>query len=161
AAQSILGDFFASLTILFDRPFQIGDSIVAGDISGTVERIGIKTSRIRSITGELIIVSNSNITSARIRNFRQMEDRRVTQRLGVTLQTSPEQCRLIPQTLREIVLRHEMARFDRAHFVAFGDYSLLFELVYVIRSPEAMVWLDLQQEINFEILEAFSAQGIQ
>ena len=158
AAQSILGDFFASLTILLDKPFRVGDTILlANDVTGTVEHIGVKTSRIRSLTGEQIIISNSDLTSSRIRNLKRMQERRVLYRFGIQYETPPELARAIPDMIREIVAKRPDVRFDRAHFAAFGDFALIYEVVYFVNSPDVNALMDAQQAINFEIMDAFAA----
>lgn len=160
AAQSILGDFFSSLTILLDKPFRVGDVITVGDISGTVENIGIKTCRIRSVSGEQVVIGNSDLTSTRIRNIKRMQERRVLYRFGIRYETAPALARQVPEIVREVVGKHPEARFDRAHFAAFGDFALIYEVVYFILNPDYLTYMDTQQQINFEIMEAFAARGI-
>ncbi|MGH6865797.1 MAG: mechanosensitive ion channel family protein, partial [Methyloceanibacter sp.] len=136
AAQSVLGDLFSSLAIVLDRPFEVGDFIVFGDQKGTVERIGIKTSRIRSLSGEQIVCSNTDLINSRIHNYKRMAERRVLFGLAVTYDTPQAKLERIPTLLKEIVESRELTRFDRAHFCGFGDMALNFEIVYWVLSPE-------------------------
>jgi len=160
AAQAMLGDLFSYFVILFDRPFEIGDFLIFGDILGSVERIGVKTTRLRSLGGELIVVSNSDLTNSRVRNYKKMERRRVVFRIGVVYGTPVEQVKEIPAILRSVVEREELAIFDRAHFASYGDWSLDFEVVYNVASPDYNVYMDIQQSINVAIYEEFSERGI-
>ncbi|HUP60218.1 MAG TPA: mechanosensitive ion channel family protein [Thermoanaerobaculia bacterium] len=161
ATQNILGDLFASLSIVLDKPFVVGDFIRTGDDLGMVERIGLKTTRVRSLSGELLIFSNSDLLQSRIRNYKRMEERRILFRIGVVYQTTPAQLRRIPPIVREIIERQPDIRFDRAHFAAFGDSSYDFEFVYYVRSPEYNVYMDTQQAINLSIVDTFAAEGIE
>ncbi|RMF95662.1 MAG: mechanosensitive ion channel family protein [Candidatus Schekmanbacteria bacterium] len=161
AVQNILGDLFASLSIVLDKPFVLGDFIVVGDILGTVEKIGLKTTRIRSLSGELIIVSNNDLLSSRIRNYKQMMERRILFSIGVTYQTPAEKLELIPKIINEIITKEELARFDRAHFKSYGDFSLNFEIVYYVLSPDYNTYMDVQQRINLEIYRRFEKEGIE
>ncbi|MGH7545674.1 MAG: mechanosensitive ion channel family protein, partial [Gemmatimonadota bacterium] len=133
AAQNILSDLFASLTIVFDKPFVIGDFIIVGDQAGTVEYIGLKTTRVRSLWGEQLVFANSDLLSSRIRNFKRMHERRIVFKVGVVYGTSHEKVRRIPGMIREIIEAEPLARFDRAHFQAFGNFSLDFEMVYWVK----------------------------
>jgi small-conductance mechanosensitive channel len=153
AAQNILGDLFNYFVIFFDRPFEIGDFIVFDDKMGTVEYLGIKTTRIRAITGEQIIVGNSNLTSARIHNFKRMYERRIVFGLNIDYRTPLEKLKIIPELLKSIVEQQKLVRFDRAHFAAYNDWSLKFEVVYFVLSPEFNKYMDIQQAINFRIYE--------
>ena len=159
AVQNILGDLFASLSIVLDKPFVVGDFIVVDTLRGTVETVGIKTTRIRSLDGEMLVFSNSDLLKSRIRNYRRMSERRVTFGIGVTYQTPPEKVAAIPGMLRDIVTR-EKVRFDRAHFKEYGDSALLFEVVYYVLSPDFNVYMDIQQAINLAILERFAELDI-
>jgi small-conductance mechanosensitive channel len=161
AAQSILGDLFASLAIVLDRPFEVGDFIVFGDDQrGTVERIGIKTTRIRSLSGEQIVCSNSDLLNSRIRNFKRMAERRVLFSIGVTYETPSDKLERIPEMIKEIVEGEERTRFDRSHFESFGESALTFETVYWVLSPDFNVYMDIQQSINFAIVRRFEESGI-
>ena len=161
AAQALLGDLFSYFVIVFDRPFEIGDFLIFGDILGSVEKIGIKTTRLRSLSGEQISVSNSDLTSSRVRNYKRMEKRRVVFGIGVVYRTPAEQLRRIPEILREAVEAEELAAFDRAHFARYGDWSLSFEVVYNVLSPDYNLYMDVQQRINLAIFERFEAEGIE
>jgi small-conductance mechanosensitive channel len=161
AVQNILGDLFASLSIVLDKPFVIGDFIIVGEMPGTVEHIGLKTTRLRSLSGEQLVFSNSDLLSARIRNFKRMYERRILFRLGVVYQTPREQVEAIPKILREAVERQDKVRFDRAHFVSFGASSLDYEVVYFVLVPEFGTYMDIQQGINLHIMERFEAEGIE
>lgn len=161
ATQNILGDLFASLSIVLDKPFVVGDFIRTGDDLGMVEQIGLKTTRVRSLSGELLVFSNSDLLQSRIRNYKRMEERRILFRIGVVYQTTPSQLRRIPPMVREIIERQPSTRFDRAHFAAFGDSSYDFELVYYVASPDYNVYMDTQQAINLAIVDAFAAGKIE
>jgi small-conductance mechanosensitive channel len=160
ALQNILGDLFASLSIAIDKPFVIGDFIIVGDLLGTVEDIGIKTTRVRSLYGEQLIFSNNDLLSSRIRNFKRMFERRVVFSLGVTYQTPNEKLRQIPLILQEIIEEHDATTFDRAHFKSFGDSGLIFEVVYYVRTPDYNVYVSIEQAINWEIHRRFGENGI-
>jgi small-conductance mechanosensitive channel len=161
AAQTILGDLFNYFAIFFDRPFVVGDFIIVGDFLGAVEHIGIKTTRIRSLGGEQLVFSNSDLTSSRIRNYKRMEKRRVVFRLGVTYQTSLEQIKEIPGIITNIIKSVNDTVFDRAHFFSYGDFSLVFEVVYYVLSGDYNKYMDIQQEINFAIKNEFEKRGIE
>lgn len=160
AVQNILGDIFASLSIAMDKPFVIGDFIIVGEQLGTVEYIGLKTTRIRSLSGEQIVFSNTDLLNSRIRNFKRMYERRVLFGFGVVYQTPLDQLKRIPEMVREIIEKQEHARFDRAHFKEYGDSSLNFEVVYYVLKPDYNVYMDIQQAINLAIFERFAAEGI-
>ena len=161
AVQSILGDMFASLSIIFDKPFVIGDFLAVGDSLGVVENIGLKTTRLRSLTGEQLVVSNSDLLSSRIRNYGRMYERRGTFTLGVTYDTPRDKLARIPEMVREIIERQDDTRFDRAHFKEYGSYSLNIEAVYYVLRPEYARYLDIQQRINLEIHERFEEEGVE
>ena len=161
AAQNILGDLFASLTIVLDKPFVVGDFLILDEYLGTVERVGLKTTRLRSLSGELLIFSNNDLLSGRIRNYGRMYERRVLFGLGVIYQTPREKLQRIPGLLREAVEAQDQVRFDRAHFKEYGDFSLDFEVVYYVMAPDYNLYMDIQQAINFGIHERFEAEGIE
>lgn len=161
AVQSTLGDLLAALTIAFDKPFIVGDFIVAGSSMGTIERIGLKTTRVRSLGGEELIFPNSDLLSSRIQNYKRMEERRVVFGFGVLYQTTAAQLRQIPEIVKDIIDGEEKCRFDRAHFLRFGDSSYDFEVVYYVLSPDYNVYMDLQQLINLALVERFEAQSIE
>lgn len=161
AAQALLGDLFSYFVIFFDRPFELGDFLIFDDILGTVEHIGLKTTHIRSLGGELIVVSNSVLTGSRLRNYKHMAERRVVFSFGVTYDTGVERLREIPGVLRSIIETEEQARFDRAHFKAYGASSLDFEVVYYVLSPDYTTYMDIQQRINLAIYEALEERRIE
>ncbi|MFO7657208.1 MAG: mechanosensitive ion channel family protein, partial [Bacteroidales bacterium] len=151
AAQNILGDLFNYFVIFFDKPFEVGDFIIVDQKLGTVESIGIKTSRIRSLTGEELVFANSDLTNSRVHNYKRMQKRRILFKIGVTYQTSIENLRIIPDIIKEIITIQEDADFDRAHFQQYGDFSLDFEIVYFILSSDYNRYMDIQQSINLRI----------
>ena len=161
AAQNVLGDLFASLSIVLDKPFVVGDFIVVGETKGTVEDIGIKTTRLRSISGEQLICPNSTLLSSQIQNFKRMHERRIAFSLGVTYQTPLDTLRAIPQMIREAIERQNQVRFDRAHFKSFGPSSLDFEAVYFVLSSDYNAYMNIQQEINLELFARFVKDGIE
>jgi small-conductance mechanosensitive channel len=161
AAQAILKDLFSYFSIIFDQPFKIGDFIIVGDLMGTIEYIGIKTTRIRSLGGEMLIFSNSDLTDSRLRNYRLMEKRRVVFKLGVVYETSTEKLKEIPKIIENIIKNVKDTMFDRAHFFSYGDFSLIFEIVYYVVGPDYNKYMDIQQEINIKIREEFEKRNIQ
>ncbi|MFH1429699.1 MAG: mechanosensitive ion channel family protein [Candidatus Margulisiibacteriota bacterium] len=161
AAQAVLGDLFSYLAIFFDRPFEIGDFIIVGDFMGVVEHIGIKTTRIRSLGGEQLIFSNSDLTNSRVRNYKRMEQRRVMFKLGVTYNTPLVKVQDIPGTIKDIIEKTPDTVFDRAHFSAYGDFNLVIEIVYYVLSSDYNKYMDTQQQINFAIKKAFEEQDIE
>jgi small-conductance mechanosensitive channel len=152
AVQNVLGDVLASLSILLDKPFEVGDFIVVGELMGSVERIGIKTTRLRSLSGEQLVLSNSSLLSGQIRNFKRMFERRMLFTFGVTYDTPRSVLEQLPKRVQEIVAQQPKTRFDRAHFKSFGDSALLFEVVYFILVPEMNTAMDIQQSINLELM---------
>jgi len=161
AAQNILGDLFSYFSIIFDRPFQIGDFIVIGDYKGTVDYIGIKTTRLIGLGGEQIIFSNKDLTNSIIRNNKRMHRRRAVFQFGVTYQTSLIQLKKIPVLVEEIISKIPDTTFDRAHFYSYGDFSLNFEIVYYVHDRDYKKYMDIQQEINFRLKEIFEQEGIE
>lgn len=161
AAQNILGDLFNYFVIFLDRPFEVGDFIAVGDKSGTIEHIGVKTTRLKSLTGEQLIIANSDLTSSRIHNYKRMQLRRVEFTLGVTYETSAENLKAIPDLLKEIISEQELVQFDRAHFASYGDSALNFTIVYNVLTSEFNKHMDVKQTINLCIFEAFQKRGIE
>ncbi|HUG89458.1 MAG TPA: mechanosensitive ion channel family protein [Planctomycetaceae bacterium] len=161
AAQNILGDLFASLSIVLDKPFVLGDFIVVGDLMGTVERIGLKTTRLRSLSGEQLVFSNNDLLSSRIRNFKRMFERRIVFSIGVVYQTPRDKLAAIPGMIRAIVESQANTRFDRSHFKEFGASALNFETVYFVTRPDFGVSMDIQQAINLAIFDRFAAEQIE
>lgn len=161
AVQNILSDLFASLSIVLDKPFVVGDFLSVGDFLGTVEFVGLKTTRLRSLSGEQLVMSNADLLQSRLRNFGRMYERRVLFTLGVTYQTPRAKLEKIPELIEAAVSGQERVRFDRAHFKEYGDFSLNFETVYYVLDPNYAVYMDIQQAINLAIHEAFEAEGIE
>ena len=161
AAQAILGDLFSYFVIFFDRPFEVGDFITVQDKVGTVEYTGIKTTRIRSLTGEQLVFSNTDLTNSRIHNFKKMERRRVVFKLGVVYQTPSNQLAEISSLVRGIIEKQPDTVFDRGHFATYGDFSLNFEFVYFVIGSEYVKYMDTQQKINLEIYDEFEKRGIE
>jgi small-conductance mechanosensitive channel len=160
ALQKILADLFASLSISLDKPFVIGDFIIVGDMLGTVERIGLKTTRLRSLGGEQLVMANSDLLDSRIRNYKRMLERRVVFSFGVIYETPYEKLERIPTMVREIIEGLEQTRFDRAHFKEYGDFSLNFEVVYYVLSPDYNLYMDKQQAINLALFQRFRDESI-
>jgi small-conductance mechanosensitive channel len=160
AAQAVLGDLFAFITIFFDRPFGIGDTITTGQHTGVVEHIGVKSTRIRSLDGEELVFRNSDLTNSIIRNLKRMERRRVLFRIGVTYDTSADTLKEIALLIQEIVEQTPGTRFERAHFASFGDFSLVFESVYFVLSSDYITYMDVQQTINLRIKQEFEKRKI-
>lgn len=162
AAQTILGDLFNYFVIFFDRPFEEGDFIIIeGGYMGVIENIGIKSTRIRSLDGEQIVVSNSNLTGSRIRNYKRMAQRRVLFKFGVIYETPTEKLEKIPGIIKSIIESHQKTRFDRAHFQKFGDYSLDYEVVYFALTADYNIYMDIQQNINLAVKAAFEKEKIE
>lgn len=160
AMQNILGDLFASLSIVLDKPFVVGDFIIVGDALGAVEYIGLKTTRLRALGGEQIVFSNAELLRSRIHNHQRMQTRRVAFILRVDYHASEEQLRAIPVIVREVVGAQYHARFERAHFCAYSESSLDFEVVYHVQSPDYLVHMDTQQAVYLAIFGRFAAHGI-
>jgi len=161
AVQNILGDLFASLSIAMDQPFVIGDFIIVGDCLGTVQFVGLKTTRIRSLSGEQIVISNSELLKSRIRNYKKMVERRAVFELCLAHRTPPGQVAGLPDRLRRIIEAQPGVRFDRAHFKEFAEAGLKFEAVYYLLNPDMNVYMDTQQAINLEILAALHQDGVE
>jgi small-conductance mechanosensitive channel len=161
AVQNVLGDLLASLSIVLDKPFVIGDFVVVDSLSGTIEHIGLKTTRIRSLSGEQLIFSNNDLLKSRIRNYKRMSERRVVFGFGVVYQTSLDKLKSIKEIVSDIIRKEENARFDRVHFKEYGDSSLNFEVVYFVTNPEYSTYMDVQEAINQEIFRRFEEEGIE
>jgi small-conductance mechanosensitive channel len=160
AVQTVLADLLASLSIALDKPFGLGDALTVDDIQGTVEHIGVKSTRLRSINGEQIILSNADILKARVRNFGRLRERRSLFRLEVHYETPVPALAAVPRAVREIIDATPETRFDRCHLLSCGGAALQFEVVYFVTSPDFKVYADAQQSINLRILERFSALGV-
>jgi len=161
ALQGVLSDLFASLSIIFDKPFAVGDSIQVGDLSGTVEYVGLKSTRLRAPTGEQLVFSNSDLLGSRIRNYQSRTERRCAFTLGVTYDTPSEKLQRILDLIREIVESREHTRFDRCFFMAFGDSALNFDSVYYVLAPDFKTYGETNHAINLEIVKRFGEEGIE
>lgn len=161
AVQNVLGDLLASLSIALDKPFKVGDFLVVGDQKGTVEYIGIKSTRLRSLTGEQIVMPNADLLGSRVHNFGLLYERRISFSVGVTYETAREKLREIPGIIERAIKAHDKTRFDRAHFASFGDFSLNFDVVYFVLDPAYNVYMDIQQAVNLELHEEFDKRGIE
>ncbi len=161
ALQSIFSDLFASFTIALDKPFVIGDFIVTGEYAGTVENIGLKSTRLRSLSGEEMVFANTDLLGSRIRNYKRMLRRRVAFDIGVTYETPLEKLERIPDIVREVISAQEEVTFDRAHFKSMGDFALIYEVVYHVENPDYLVYMDRQQAINLGIFRRFQEEGIE
>jgi len=161
ALQNILSDLFSYFAIHFDKPFEIGDFIVFGSEKGTVEKIGLKSTRIRATTGEELVVSNRELTEKKIHNFKRMTERRITFTFGVIYETPTQKLKKIPEIIKEIFEKIEMTRLERVHFKSFGDFSLDFEVVYYVLSPDYLTYLDIQQKVNLALKERFEKEKIE
>jgi len=144
-----------------DKPFEVGDFVVVGSVSGTVQVIGLKTTRIRSLQGEQVVMSNTDLLKQTISNYRLLEERRIVFTFGVTYDTTPEQAEAIPGVVRKLVESHENLRFDRAHFKAFGASSLDYEVVYIVKDPAYGVYMDMQQSLNIGLMRELKAMGVE
>jgi small-conductance mechanosensitive channel len=161
AVQNVLGDLFASLAIVLDKPFVVGDSIDMGGHAGVVENVGLKTTRVRSLSGEELVIANSDLLTSRIRNYKRMSQRRALFEIGVVYGTPSDKLRRIPELIRRAVESCDNTRFDRSHFKAFGDSALLFETVYFMTVPDYNAYMDTQQAINLELYQRFEAEDIE
>jgi len=160
AVQKILGDLFASISIMLDKPFEIGDSIVVGDVKGTVETIGIKTTRIRAVNGEQIIISNSDLLGCRISNFKRMDERRIAFNISVSNQTSKENLHAIADLVKNIIESQENVRFERGHLKGFSPGSIDYEFVYSITLSDFNLYMNIQQKINLAVIDVFAERKI-
>lgn len=160
AVQNILGDLLAALAIVFDKPFDVGDTIGVDQITGTVEHIGLKTTRIRSVTGEQIIIGNGDLLKSRLRNYRRMYQRRVAFSLDVTFDTPPDTLARLPELIERIVSSQSPVKFDRSHVSTFGDSAVRIETVYFVLDPDYKKYMDVHQAINLEILRQFDARHV-
>jgi len=160
AAQNIISDLFASLSIVLDKPFVLGDFLVIDSLAGNVEKVGIKTTRVRSLSGEQLVFSNNDLLGSRIRNYGRMTERRILFNIGVVYQTPTDKLERVPGIIKDIIVKQESARFDRAHFQAFGAYSLDFEIVYYVESSDYALYMNIQQAVNYEIFRQFTEARI-
>ena len=160
AVQNILGDLLAALAIVFDKPFDVGDTIGIDNITGTVEHIGLKTTRVRSVSGEQIIVGNADLLKSRLRNYRRMYQRRAVFNLDVTFDTSPEILERLPGVVEKIISSQSPVKFDRCHVASFGESAIRLEAVYFVLDPDYKRYMDIQQAINLEILRRFATERV-
>lgn len=160
ALQNILADLFSSFSIYFDKPFVIGDFIVVGKDVGVVKNIGIKTTRLQALQGEEIVISNKELTSTRVQNFKKLQERRIVLSFGVVYDTSLEKLKKINNIVKEIIDNEEKVHFDRCHFVSFDDSALSFEVIYFVESPDYTEYRDRHQNILFEIKKRFEKENI-
>ena len=161
AVQTVLKDLLASLSIMLDKPFMIGDFLNLGTEMGSVEYIGLRTTRLRSISGEQLVLSNADLLESRIRNFGRMRERRIVFNLGVTYATPRAKLERIPQLIREAIESQKLTRCDRVHFKNYGDFALNFEAVFFVGVPDYNTYMDIQQAINLHIHESFEREGIE
>jgi small-conductance mechanosensitive channel len=164
ALQHVLSDFFSAFSIYFDRPFEIGDFIIVGEYSGTVNKIGMKSTRVKLLQGEELVLPNSELTKASVRNFKKMKKRRINFSFGVTYDTPTEKLKKIPDIIAKIIKPEKLEhvdKLDRVHFSEFGDFSLNFDVIYYMKSQDFVKYKDTQQEINLKIKEAFEKEGIE
>lgn len=161
AAQNILGDIFSSFSIYFDKPFEVGDYVIVGGHRGTIKKIGLKTTRLTALQGEEIVISNRELTSTRIQNFKKMKRRRISFQLGLTYDTPNTKLKKVPQLIAGIIEKIDNATHDRTNFMSFGDHALLFETVYFVLSSNYKEYMDLQEEVNLEIKTAFEKEKIE
>lgn len=161
AAQGIFSDLFAALSILFDRPFRVGDTISYGTSTGTVEAIGLKTTRIRAVSGEQLIMANTKLLDQQVSNLRRIEERRVVMAIGIIYQTPPDVIAAIPAAVASIVDGTPHCRFDRAHMINFGDSSLDFEIVFHVDVPELLAMMDARHAVSLGIIRRFADMGVE
>jgi len=161
AIQNVLNDIFSSFSIHFDKPFEEGDFIVIGDDWGVVKKIGIKTTRIQTLAGEELVVSNRELTETRIHNYKKMEKRRASFSFGVAYETPTKKLKKIPKIVKEIISDIDYVDFDRVHFKDFGDFSLNFEVVYYMLTNDYNKYMDVRQEINFNLKEKMEEESVE
>jgi small-conductance mechanosensitive channel len=160
AAQNILTDLFNYFTIFFDKPFDIGDFIITGEYKGTIEHIGIKTTRIRSLSGEQLIISNTDLVNSRINNYKRMKQRRINFSFGLTYDTPLEKLKKVPGIVEEIIKSIDKTEFDRTFFTEFAASSLLFQVVYFVKDSDYKIYQGIQQQINFQLKEKLEELGL-
>ncbi len=160
AAQNILTDLFNYFTIFFDKPFDIGDFIITGEYKGSIEHIGVKTTRIRSLSGEQLIISNTDLVNSRINNYKRMKQRRINFSFGLTYDTSLEKLKKVPGIVEEIIKSIDKTEFDRTFFTEFAASSLLFQVVYYVKDSDFKIYQGIQQQINFQLKEKMEELGV-
>lgn len=161
AVQTLLSDVFASLSIGIDKPFEVGDFVVFGNVAGNVEHIGLKTTRIRSLSGEQVVCANADLLKQILHNYKRMDTRRIVFKFGITYDTPTEKVREVSALVKRIIEGVEHAKFDRAHFIAFDDSQLTFEVVYIMQVPDYTTYMDAQQEINLQLLDGMRSMDVQ
>jgi small-conductance mechanosensitive channel len=161
AVQNVLGDILASVSIIVDRPFVVGDFIIVEDYMGTVEHVGLKTTHVRSLGGEQIVFANNDLLKARLRNYKRMFERRAVFTFGLSYATRPDQLELVTGWLRDTISTNPHLRLERAHFFKFGDSSLDFEVAYWVRDADYGVYMDQQQSLNLGLMKLLEEQGIE
>ncbi|MFV9656590.1 mechanosensitive ion channel family protein [Pseudomonas sp. NY15366] len=154
AVQTVLSDVFASLSIGVDKPFEIGDFVVFGEVAGTIEHIGLKTTRIRSLSGEQVVCANADLLRQIVHNYKRMNTRRIVFKFGISYDTPSDKVRQVAEKVGDIIRATPKARFDRAHFLGFDESQLTFEVVYIVLSSDYNQYMDIQQEINLQLLDA-------
>ena len=160
AVQNILGDLLASLSIVLDKPFVVGDSIVVDSMSGVVEHIGLKTTRVRSLSGEQLVFSNNDLLKSRIRNYKRMQERRIVFKFGLMYSTPLVKLKRVKSIVWDIISQIPEVRPDRVHFTEYGTQALMFEVVYFVVRPDYMLYMDIQEKINLEMFEKFQSEGL-
>lgn len=160
ATQTLLGDMIASISLVLDEPFKAGDFVIIGDRPGTVLHVGVRTTRIRALSGELLIISNNDLLKSRIQNFADLQERRVVFHFGVEYSTPSAQLRDIPGWVRAAIEARDQVRFDRCHFQTFGESELRFETVYFVLNPDYAVFMAIQHEINLGLCERLEQEGV-
>ena len=161
AVQTILSDVFASLSIGFDKPFEIDDFVVFGDVAGTIEHIGLKTTRIRSLSGEQIVCSNTELLKQTLHNYKRMNTRRIVFQFGISYRTPADKAKAVTGLVKEIIDAQTEAKFDRAHLAAFEESRLLFEVVYIMQTADYNRYMDVQQAINLRLLSGLDELGVE
>ncbi len=160
AAQALLKDIFSYFIIFLDKPFELGDFIIIDNFMGSVDHIGIKTTRIKSLSGEQLVFANADLTNSRVRNYKRMQERRIDFRIGLVYETPVSDLKDIPALIKSIIEERDNTRFDRCHFSSYGDFSLIFETVYYVNTNDYNVYMDVQQYINLRIKEVFEKRNI-
>ncbi len=160
ALQNVLSDVFGSLAIIFDKPFKVGDTIQIGTFIGRVEKVGLKTTRVRSLRGEQLVFSNNELLKSTVQNFGDLQERRISQVIGVTYETSHDKLKKVPEIIKEAIFSQPNTSLDHITLKQFADSSLNFEVQYYIRIAEEAPWLQIEHNINLEIIRLFEKEGI-
>ena len=160
AVQNILGDLFASLAITLDKPFEVGDAIAVGNFSGTVERVGLKTTRLRAAGGEQIVIANADLLKNAVSNYKRQQTRRIVFKFSIPLNTPPEKAGWVSGMVREVIEGRDGIRFDRAHLQRIGDSALDYEVVYTVQRADYDFFMDQQQDILLQIMRRLKEAAI-